>query len=101
MARILIANKFLSLTKPEAYSQLSCINFSSTYDKSLRTYNKLNQLFEVILERNKKPLTAGAFGFEERIKFFLQGQERSFSFSKFLETNFFPSNEDKDKSKSY
>lgn len=56
MGRILIANKFLSLTKPD-YSELSCINFSSTYDKSLRTYNKLNQLFEVVLEKNEKPLT--------------------------------------------
>ena len=54
MAQILVANKFLSV-KLGIDSEKNCIKFSSKYDKSLRTHNRLNQLFKVVLERNETP----------------------------------------------
>ena len=89
IAKILIMNKYLSIENPESYQELSCVNFSSTYEKSLKSYNRLNQIFELVLEKNENPITAGGFRFQDRLKNFLQDKTRSIDFSKFIETHFF------------
>ena len=53
---------------------------------SLRAHNKLNQSFELVLERNEKK-TAGIFGLGDRLKCFLEAKNRFISFSKFLEND--------------
>ena len=62
--KILIANKYLK-GKNQTF-----VNFSSTYDKALRSHKTLEKIFQVVLERNIKVITKteGALGFETRPK---------------------------------
>ena len=56
--------KFLIIKKYEGNKQLRFGNFSSTYDKPLRIHkNVTNQLFDLMMEKNEKPITGGALGF--------------------------------------
>ena len=75
MVKILLANKFFYLDKPDIYPELSCMNFSSTYAKFFKTYKSLNQLFEVILERNEKPGNGRAFWFLRSASKFFGGKK--------------------------
>ena len=69
--------KFLILNKFSLGKELSFVNFSSTYEKSKRIHEVVTgKLFELVLERNEKPITGGAFGFKDRLKIFLTDQNK-------------------------
>ena len=64
--------KFLIINQFEENKKLNFVILSSTYDKSLRLHQNVTcQLFELILERNEKPITGGALGFKERLEIFI------------------------------
>jgi hypothetical protein len=83
IAKVLIANKYLSNISLSTTSNM--VNFSSTYDKSRRSFSYLNSLFQIVEERNTKVIAAGIFGFSERLKIFLDDETKhSEAFSLFL-----------------
>ena len=70
-------SKFLILNKFSLGEELSFVNFSSTYEKSKRIHEVVTgKLFELVLERNEKPITGGAFGFSDRLKIFLTDENK-------------------------
>jgi len=71
--KFLIVNKHLcKLNGESAMRELNFVNFFSTYDKAKLIHTKIiNQVFEIVLERNEKLITAGFFGFRDRLKIFM------------------------------
>ena len=89
ISKILIANKYLSNAGLAAVSNM--VNFSSTYDKSRRNHKILGSLFQLVEEGNNKTISGGVFGFQERLKLFLDDETKhSTSFNLFLETKNIP-----------
>lgn len=83
ISKILIANKFLNNSGLASASNM--VNFSSTYDKSRRNHIILNSLFQLVEEGNNKTISGGVFGFQERLKLFLDDETKhSTAFNSFL-----------------
>lgn len=76
MSKILIANKYNEKFSKDAEAfESSMINFTSTYDKSRRSHEKLMELFQIVEQSNSKTMTSGIFGYQERLKLFLQDKD--------------------------
>lgn len=83
ISKILIANKHLSNAGLATASNM--VNFSSTYEKSRRNHKNLGSLFQLVEEGNNKTISGGIFGFQERLKMFLDDETKhSTSFDSFL-----------------
>ena len=74
ISKILIANKYLSNSGLASVSNM--VNFSSTYDKSRRNHQILGSLFQLVEEGNNKTISGGVFGFQERLKLFLDDETK-------------------------